>query len=67
MCQSFLASAFERAPAEIADGTYRRGAIRRRSLGRTADGRSILMRPRTSARDLELSTTLLERSLNKAR
>jgi len=66
-CQPWLPSAFDRAAAEVVDVTYRPGAIRRRSLGRTTDGREILMRTRTSARDLEVSTNLLTRSLNRDR
>lgn len=65
LCQPFLASAFDRAAAEVYDPNYRPGAIRRRSLGKTADGRDILMRTRTSARDLEVTTNLLSRSLGK--
>lgn len=65
LCQPFLPSVFERSPAELFDATYRPGAIRRRSLGQTPDGREILMRTRTSARDLEVTTSLLRRSLNK--
>ena len=65
LCQPFLARAFDLAPAEVVDPSYRPGAVRRRSLGRTADGREILMRTRTSARDLEVTTNLLQRSLNK--
>lgn len=64
-CLPFIAATFDRVPAEVVDGTYRPGAIRRRSLGRTPDGREILMRTRTSARDLEVTTNLLQRSLNK--
>lgn len=64
LCQPWLPSVFERAAAEVND--YRRaGAIRRRSIGRTSDGREILMRTHTSARDLEVTTNLLQRSLNK--
>ena len=65
VCLPWQPAALERAPAELYDSTYRPGAIRRRSLGRTADGREILMRTRTSARDLEVTTNLLQRSLNK--
>ena len=65
LCQPWLPTTFERSPAEVND--YRRpGAIRRRSLGRTADGREILMRTGTSARDFEITTNLLQRSLNKS-
>lgn len=64
-CTPWLPGTFEFAPAELYDETYRPGAIRRRSLGRTAEGRDIVMRTRTSARDLEVTTNLLQRSLNK--
>lgn len=65
-CLPILPDVFERAPAGVYD--YRRpGASRRRSLGRTADGREILMRTRTSARDIEVTTNLLQRSLNRPR
>ena len=64
-CTPWLPSVFERAPAELNEPTAQSGAFRRRSLGRTIDGREILMRTRTSARDLEVSATLLQRSLNK--
>jgi hypothetical protein len=67
LCLPWLPEVFERAPAELDDATYRPGAIRRRSLGRTSDGREILMRTRTSARDLEVTTNLLQRSLNRGR
>ncbi len=66
MCLPWLPPVFERAAAEVYD--YRTpGASRRRSLGRTADGREILMRTKTSARDIERTTSLLERSVNRAR
>ncbi len=67
MCLPWLPTVFERAPAELDDVSFRPGAIRRRSLGRTSDGREILMRTRTSARDLEVTTSLLQRSLNRGR
>ncbi len=66
-CQPWLPSVFERAAAEVNDYTFRPGSIRRRSLGRLMDGREVLMRTRTSARDLEVTTNLLERSLNRGR
>ncbi len=66
-CQPWLPEVFDRAAAEVVDHTYRPGAIRRRSLGRTGEGREILMRTRTSARDLEVTASLLERSLNRPR
>jgi hypothetical protein len=67
LCLPWLPEVFERAAAEVEDKTFRPGAIRRRSLGRTSDGREILMRTRTSARDLEVTTSLLQRSLNRGR
>ncbi len=67
LCQPFLPSVFERSPAEVFDDTFRPGAVRRRSIGRTSDGREILMRTHTSARDIEVTTNLLQRSLNKGR
>lgn len=64
-CTPWLPEVFERSPAELNEATTQTGSFRRRSLGRTADGREILMRTRTSARDLEVSANLLQRSLNK--
>jgi len=56
-------SAYERAPAPLVDDNFRK-AIARRSLGRTSDGREILQRTRTSARDFEYVDPL-RRSLDK--
>jgi hypothetical protein len=59
-CDPALESVFDRSPAPISD--YRTPvASRRRSIGRTADGRLILMRTRTSARDIEAVSALRER------
>ena len=62
-CVPFIAPVFERAPAPLVNTMLSR-AIARKSLGRTADGREILQRTRTSARDLEYADPL-RRSLNK--
>ncbi len=62
-CDPWLAPAFERAPANLVN-TRLRKAISRKSLGRTADGREILQRTRTSARDFEYAEPL-RRSLLK--
>ena len=56
-------SAYERAPAPLVDDNFRK-AIARRSLGRTSDGREILQRTRTSARDFEYVDPL-RRSLDR--
>lgn len=56
-------SAYERAPAPLVDDNYRK-AIARKSLGRTSDGREILQRTHTSARDFEYVDPL-RRSLDK--
>jgi hypothetical protein len=59
-CEPYMAHVFDRAPAEVSD--YRTPvAARRRTIGRTPDGRAILMRTRTSARDIEATTRLRER------
>jgi hypothetical protein len=62
-CLPWLTPSFERAPAALGNTEYRM-AIARRSLGRTADGREILQRTRTSARDFDY-TFPLRRSLLK--
>lgn len=62
-CSPWLSPVFERAPANMMD-TRLRKAIARKSLGRTADGREILQRTRTSARDFEYAEPL-RRSLLK--
>jgi hypothetical protein len=59
-CEPYMASTFDRAPAEISDSRTP-VAARRRTIGRTPDGRAILMRTRTSARDIEATTRLRER------
>ena len=56
-------SAHERAPAPLVDDNFRK-AIARKSLGFTADGREILQRTRTSARDFAYADPL-QRSLDK--
>ena len=62
-CVPWIAPAFDRAPAFLGD--YNRpDAIRRKTVGVTPDGRQILQRTRTSARDFEYSPPLL-RSLRK--
>lgn len=64
-CVPWTAPAFDQAPAALLDGSgFVRIAISRKSLGRTADGREILQRTRTSARDFEYHQPLL-RSLLK--
>jgi hypothetical protein len=64
LCLPFVHPAFDRTPAELFD--YRKPlAVRRRSLGLDQNGREILMRTGTSARDLELTGRRLSRSLNK--
>jgi hypothetical protein len=60
LCRPFVQPAFDRLEAELEDERFP-GAMRRRSLGRTADGREILMRTKTAARDWELSPNLLTR------
>lgn len=62
-CTPWLPDVLERSPSEIFDDTCRPGAIRRRTLGLTSDGREVLIRTRTSSRDLEVTTNLLSRSL----
>lgn len=60
VCSPWASPSYERAPAPLVDDNYRK-AIARKSLGRTVDGREILQRTRTSARDFEY----VERSLDK--
>jgi len=62
-CTPWTSPRYDRAPAPLRNAQVRK-AISRRSLGRTADGREILMRTRNSARDFELAEPL-RRSLNK--
>jgi hypothetical protein len=62
-CVPWLAPVFERAPAFIGDYAEPL-ATRRKTAGVTPDGREILPRTRTSARDLERAPPLL-RSLRK--
>ena len=62
-CYPFAAPHFERSPARLMDQTDPR-PMRRKSLGRTADGREILQRTGTSARDFEQASPL-QRSLDK--
>jgi hypothetical protein len=57
--------AFDRAPAELSDWRVSM-AVSRRSLGRTAEGREILQRTGTSARDFETAAPL-RRSLLRPR
>jgi hypothetical protein len=63
VCSPWASPAYERAPAPLVDDNYRK-AIARKSLGRTIDGREILQRTRTSARDFEYVDPL-KRSLDK--
>ncbi len=62
-CAPFMAPAFDRAPAPLVN-TRRSIAISRKTLTRSTDGREILQRTRTSARDFEYATPL-RRSLKK--
>ncbi len=62
-CTPWLSPVFERAPARLINSFVRK-AISRKSLGRTLDGREILQRTRTAARDFDLQDPL-RRSLNK--
>jgi len=62
-CAPFMAPAFDRAPSPLVN-TRRSIAISRKLLTRAADGREILQRTRTSARDFEYATPL-RRSLKK--
>lgn len=62
-CNPWLSPVFERSQANMADFRLRK-AISRKSLGHTADGREILQRTRTSARDFEYAEPL-KRSLQK--
>lgn len=62
-CFPFAAPHFERSPARLMDPADPR-PMRRRSLGRTADGREILQRTGTAARDFEQAAPL-RRSLDK--
>jgi hypothetical protein len=62
-CAPWTSATYDRAPAELRNFLVRQ-AVRRRSLGRTADGREILQRTRNSARDFELAEPL-RRSLNR--
>ena len=62
-CPNWLSPVFERRVAEV-HNYYIPGAVRRKSLGLTPDGREILQRTHTSARDLERGP-ILKRSLRK--
>ncbi|QJR34270.1 DUF4876 domain-containing protein [Gemmatimonas groenlandica] len=62
-CSPFMAASFDRAPAPLFN-TSKSVAISRRSLGRTAAGKEILQRTRTSVRDFEQGPPLL-RTLRK--
>ncbi len=62
-CAPFMAPAFDRAPAPLVN-TRRSIAISRKTLTRSTEGREILQRTRTSARDFEYATPL-RRSLKK--
>ena len=62
-CVPFADPYFERSPARLMDGLDPR-PMRRKSLGRTATGREILQRTKTSSRDFE-QTSPLQRSLAK--
>lgn len=62
-CSPFMTPPLERDAALLADYVTPRG-VRRKSLGRTPQGREILQRTRNSARDLELGPPL-KRSLNR--
>lgn len=62
-CIPFLSPVFERAPAPLAT-TRNAIAISRKTVSRTSDGREVLQRTRTSARDFEYHEPLL-RSLRK--
>ncbi len=63
VCSPWASPAYERAPAPLVDDNFRK-AIARKSLGRTSDGREILQRTRTSARDFEYVDPL-RRSLDR--
>lgn len=63
VCSPWASLSYEKAPAPLADFNFRK-AIARKSLGRTSDGREILQRTRTSARDFEYVDPL-RRSLDK--
>lgn len=59
-CAPQLEAVYDRAPAPLSD--YRTALVaRRRIIGRTVDGRAILMRTRTSARDFERASRPRER------
>ncbi len=62
-CAPFMAPAFDRAPAPLVN-TRRSIAISRKTLTRSTEGREILQRTRTSARDFEYAAPL-RRSLKK--
>ena len=62
-CVPWTSPAYDRAPAALVD-THNPIAISRKTLGFTTDGREILQRTRTSARDFEYHQPLL-RSLRK--
>ena len=62
-CSPWTSPAFDNAPAALVN-SFVRIAISRKTLGRTTDGREILQRTRTSARDFEYHQPLL-RSLRK--
>jgi len=62
-CSPFLAPVFERSPAPLVN-TRRSIAISRKTLTRATDGREILQRTRTAARDFEYATPL-RRSLKR--
>jgi hypothetical protein len=59
-CPPVLEAVYDRAPAPVSDSRVPEAA-RRRTIGRTPEGRAILMRTRTSARDIEATTRLRER------
>lgn len=59
-CRPFAHPSLDRLEAEVYEYRFQGGA-RRRSLGRTADGREILMQTRTAARDWEITQSLLTR------
>lgn len=59
-CRPFVQPVFDRAEAEL-QYEFAQGVMRRRSLGQTMDGREILMRTKTAARDWEFTQTMLSR------
>ena len=62
-CVPWTSPAYDRAPAELGASTLP-VAVRRRTVGFTAEGRAILQRTKNSARDLEHAVPL-QRSLAK--